>query len=124
MPVTCGSLPDDALASILGGLSAQEAARAEATSKAFRRLRPRVVAAQSGHVLRDAWDDEIILAAANCTKDNLELAAASFLAMGSPEAWRAWQETWPERWAMPGSVQPYRAYRHVTEAFCCRTTPW
>ena len=287
--LTLGSLPDDALASILGGLSAQEAARAEATSKAFRRVRPRVVAAQSGHVLRDArvrltvvtngqvystrrirpfhrslcfqqsdaprltcvgpasdflikmnvyspgrhsrrylkdgqdgphgncgfisdweqaarfervdtirtadgqiystlpgasyirfrgpgpprylviqrgpnrifewplrhapesdltvhrhdrpgechafffldrladsvpdypvvrwlccrelkrrfpaWDDEIILAAANCTKDNLELAAASFLAMGSPEAWRAWQETWPERWAMPGSVQ-------------------
>ena len=54
MPVTCGSLPDDALASILGGLSAQDAARAEATSKAFRRLRPRVVAAQRGHALRDA----------------------------------------------------------------------
>ena len=54
MPVTCGSLPDDALASILGGLSAQEAARVEATSKAFRRLRPRVVAAQRGHALRDA----------------------------------------------------------------------
>ena len=54
MPVTCGSLPDDALASILGGLSAQEAARAEATSKAFRRLRPRIVAAQKGHALRDA----------------------------------------------------------------------
>ena len=47
MPVTDGSLPDDALASILGGLSAQEAARAEATSKAFRRLRPRVAAAQT-----------------------------------------------------------------------------
>ena len=54
MPVTCSSLPDDALASILGGLSAQDAARAEATSKAFRRLRPRVVAAQRGHALRDA----------------------------------------------------------------------
>ena len=54
MPVTFGSLPDDALASILGGLSAQEAARAEATSKAFRRLRPRVIAAQRGHALRDA----------------------------------------------------------------------
>ena len=54
MPVTFGSLPDDALASILGGLSAQDAARAEPTSKAFRRLRPRVVAAQRGHALRDA----------------------------------------------------------------------
>ena len=54
MPVTFGSLPDDALASILGGLSVQEAARAEATSKAFRRLRPRVIAAQRGHALRDA----------------------------------------------------------------------
>ena len=52
--LTLGSLPDDALASILGGLSAQDAARAEATSKAFRRLRPRVVAAQSRHVLREA----------------------------------------------------------------------
>ena len=54
MPVTFGSLPDDALASILGGLSVQEAARAEATSKAFPRLRPRVIAAQRGHALRDA----------------------------------------------------------------------
>ena len=51
--LTLGSLPDDALASILGGLSAQDAARAEATSKAFRRLRPRVVAAQRCHALRD-----------------------------------------------------------------------
>ena len=49
-----GSLPDDALASILGSLSAQEAARAEATCQTSRRLRPRVVTAQSAHALRDA----------------------------------------------------------------------
>ena len=52
--VTFGSLPDDALASIMDKLSAQEAARAEPTSKTFRRLRPRVVAAQRNHALRDA----------------------------------------------------------------------
>ena len=51
-PVTFGSLPDDALASIMDKLSAQDAARAEPTSKTFRRLRPRVVAAQRNHALQ------------------------------------------------------------------------
>ena len=52
MPVTCGSLPDDALASILGGLCPGSSPRRRA--RRFAVSGPRVVAAQSGHAPRDA----------------------------------------------------------------------
>ncbi len=91
MPVTCGSLPDDALASILGGLSAQDAARAEATSKAFRRLRPRVVAAQRGHALRDA-KVRLTVATDGHTYKTREIR--SFNGM-------MWQNTWRYPYRMP-----------------------
>ena len=52
--VTFGSLPDDALASIMDKLSAQEAARAEPTSKTFRRL---TGSPEAWHTWRSTWPD-------------------------------------------------------------------
>ena len=49
-------------------------------------------------------DWSIISDALTATMDDIERAAASFVATGSPAAWRAWQETWPDQWVMPDSL--------------------
>ena len=49
-------------------------------------------------------DQHIISDAGIAANDDVERVEASFLATGSPEAWRAWQETWPGRYQMPESL--------------------
>ena len=50
-------------------------------------------------------DRTIISDAGVATNDDVERMEASFLATGSPEAWRAWQKTWPgQKTIMPVSL--------------------
>ena len=46
-------------------------------------------------------DRSIIADASLATNYDIERVEASFLATGSPEAWRAWQETWRYPYRMP-----------------------
>ena len=46
-------------------------------------------------------DRSIIADAGLATNGDVERVEASFLATGSPEAWRAWQETWRYPYRMP-----------------------
>ena len=46
-------------------------------------------------------DRSIIADASLATNDDVERVEDSFLATGSPEAWRAWQNTWRYPYRMP-----------------------